>query len=81
MTTGSGSDPRRRTRRAAPTFHPVYLVFLVPFIALLWPALYSSYEPEWIGVPFFYWYQFLWLVLTALLTALVYVATRGGTDA
>jgi hypothetical protein len=58
----------------------LYLVFLIPFIALLWPALYASDQPEWIGIPFFYWYQFLWLILTALLTALVYVVTRAGTD-
>ena len=82
MTTGSGSGPRRRSdgRVSAPSFHPLYLVLLIPFVALLWPALYASYQPELAGIPFFYWYQFLWLILTAVLTAIVYAATRGGSE-
>jgi len=58
----------------------LYLVLLIPFVALLWPALYASYQPELAGIPFFYWYQFLWLILTAVLTAIVYAATRGGSE-
>ena len=82
MTTGSGSGPGRRSdgRVSAPSFHPLYLVLLIPFVALLWPALYASYQPELAGIPFFYWYQFLWLILTAVLTAIVYAATRGGSE-
>ena len=82
MTTGSGSGPGRRSdgRVSALSFHPLYLVLLIPFVALLWPALYASYQPELAGIPFFYWYQFLWLILTAVLTAIVYAATRGGSE-
>jgi hypothetical protein len=29
----------------------------------------------WAGIPFFYWYQLLWVVIGALLTAVVYFAT------
>jgi hypothetical protein len=39
----------------------------VPFIALLWVPSYNSVEPALWGVPFFYWYQFLWLIITAIL--------------
>jgi len=28
------------------------------------------------GIPFFYWYQFLWVILGAALTAIVYFANR-----
>ena len=34
-----------------------YLLFLVQFVSLLWPAFYNKLEPTLIGIPFFYWYQ------------------------
>jgi Protein of unknown function (DUF3311) len=52
-----------------------YLLLLLPFIALLWPPFYAKDEPRLGGFPFFYWYQFLWVILAALLTGLVYVMT------
>jgi hypothetical protein len=33
-------------------------------------------EPSWIGMPFFYWYQLLWVIIGAVLTAIVYFATE-----
>ena len=53
-----------------------YWLLLVPFLALAFPALYARDEPELWGFPFFYWYQFAWLVGTSLITWLVYVLTR-----
>jgi hypothetical protein len=43
------------------------LLLLVPFVALLWVPFYNSIEPAIWGIPFFYWYQFLWVVLTSAL--------------
>jgi len=48
------------------------LLLLIPFIVLLWPPLYNTYEPTFFDIPFFYWYQMLWIILTALLTIIVY---------
>jgi hypothetical protein len=53
-----------------------YLLLLVPFIIVLWPPFYNSVEPSWIGLPFFYWYQLACVILSALITAVVYMATR-----
>ncbi|MBV8911012.1 MAG: DUF3311 domain-containing protein [Gammaproteobacteria bacterium] len=53
-----------------------YLLFIVQYAAVLWPPFYNRSEPDWIGVPFFYWYQMLWVVIAAISTAVVYVATR-----
>jgi hypothetical protein len=53
-----------------------YLLLLVPFIAILWVPFYASGEPALFGIPFFYWYQFLWILISAVLTAIVYFATR-----
>ena len=52
-----------------------YLLFVVQFVAVLWPPFYNSVEPRWIGIPFFYWYQMLWVVISAVITAAIYLAT------
>jgi hypothetical protein len=82
VSTGSGSGPGKGSDRSAshPVFHPLYLLLLVPFVALLWPPFYASDQPELGGIPFFYWYQFLWLIISAVLTAVVYLVTREGSD-
>jgi hypothetical protein len=51
------------------------LLLLAPFVGVLWPY-YDSLEPRVGGVPFFYWYQFLWIGIGAVITAVVYFATR-----
>jgi hypothetical protein len=28
------------------------------------------------GVPFFYWYQLLWVLISAVITAVIYLATE-----
>ena len=50
------------------------LLLVIPFIALLFPPFYNFREPEFIGIPFFYWYQLLWIIITAIITAVVYFA-------
>lgn len=67
------------TRSTAQSTRPArgwYILLLIPFIAILWVPSYSSWEPLAFGIPFFYWYQFLWILLSATLTAVVYFATR-----
>lgn len=53
-----------------------YLLLLVPFVGLLYPPLYATEDPALFGFPFFYWYQFAWVPVTAGLTYLVYRKTR-----
>jgi Protein of unknown function (DUF3311) len=48
------------------------LLLLLPFVALLWLPFYNSIEPTIFGFPFFYWYQFLWVPVTAVLIYIVY---------
>ena len=54
-----------------------YLLFVVQFVAVLWPPFYNKLEPTWLGMPFFYWYQLLWVIISAVLTGIVYKATEG----
>jgi len=53
-----------------------YLLFVVQFIGVLWPPFYNKVEPTWLGVPFFYWYQMLWVIIAAVCNAVVYVVTE-----
>ena len=50
------------------------LLLIIPFIVLLWPPFYNVRAPEFIGIPFFYWFQLLWIIITAIITAVVYFA-------
>jgi hypothetical protein len=52
-----------------------YLLLLPPYLAMIWVASYNKVEPEWAGIPFFYWYQLLWILIATVLTAIVYFAT------
>jgi hypothetical protein len=61
--------PRRRG------WSPWYWLFVVEFVICLWPPFYNRLEPTWLGIPFFYWYQLLCVLIAAVLTAIVYFAT------
>ena len=50
-------------------------LLLLPLISL-WVPFYNRVDPQWGGFPFFYWYQLLWVLLSAFITALVYFKTR-----
>lgn len=59
--------PRNRSRPRL-----IWLLLVVPYIALLWVPFYDFRTPDLWGFPFFYWYQLLWVPVTAFLTWLVY---------
>jgi len=52
-----------------------YAVLIVPFVAVLFPQFYNTGSPTLGGLPFFYWYQLLWVVLTGLITIVVHYLT------
>ena len=54
----------------------MWVLLLLPFIGLLWVPFYNFQEPALFGFPFFYWYQLLWVLISAVITALVYVKTK-----
>jgi hypothetical protein len=53
-----------------------WLLLLVPFVAMLWVPFYNRVEPEIAGIPFFYWYQLLWIPLGALVLLPAYFGDR-----
>jgi hypothetical protein len=52
-----------------------YLLFVAQFAVVLWPPFYNKLEPTLLGIPFFYWFQLLWVFASAVFTAIVYFAT------
>jgi uncharacterized membrane protein len=40
---------------------------IAPFVAMLWIPSYNKMNPKLLGFPFFYWYQLLWVIITAVL--------------
>lgn len=53
-----------------------YIVLLLFCGLVLWVPLYNRVEPTFIGLPFFYWFQLLLVVVGAALTAIIYFATE-----
>lgn len=64
--------PRPTSRRR----HPIVLLLLIPLIAVLVPEIYNFTNPSIGGMPFFYWWQLLWVAGVAVCTGIVYLLTR-----
>ena len=71
----SGAFVNRPKRR----FHLVHLLLVVPYIAVLWPPFFNRIDPEIAGIPFFYWYQMLWIAIGALVLLPIYFAEERDT--
>ncbi|MEO6982778.1 MAG: DUF3311 domain-containing protein [Edaphobacter sp.] len=48
------------------------LLLVLPYLGLCFPQLYARSAPALWGFPFFYWYQFAWVIVTAALLGIVY---------
>ena len=48
-----------------------YWLLVIPYLAILWLPSYNRIEPRAFGIPFYYWYQLLWVVLSTLIIAVV----------
>jgi hypothetical protein len=54
---------------------PWYLLFIIEFVMVLWPPFFNRIDPALWGMPFFYWYQLLCVIIGAVITAFVYSRT------
>lgn len=50
----------------------IALCLIVPFVAMLWVGSYAKTDPAFIGIPFFYWYQMAWVLISTVLTMIAY---------
>lgn len=48
------------------------LLFLFVAVVALWVPIYNRIEPTLFGIPFFYWFQTVWILAAASATALAY---------
>ncbi|MEU2538946.1 DUF3311 domain-containing protein [Streptomyces iakyrus] len=59
-----------------PVVTPMRVVIAVclvaPFVAMLWVGSYAKTDPAFIGIPFFYWYQMAWVLISTVLTMIAY---------
>lgn len=51
-------------------------LLVIPWIAMIWVPSYNKVEPQVGGFPFFYWYQLFWVLVSAVITAIVYFKTK-----
>ena len=65
---GSGPPGARETRWS--------WLLLLPLAGTLFPPIYNTKDPELFGLPFFYWYQMVWIPISVVVTLTVYRATR-----
>ncbi len=57
----------------APAIYVITAVLLgSALVALLWVPSYAHITPTLAGIPFFYWYSLLWLVLNAVFQVAAY---------
>jgi hypothetical protein len=56
-------------------FNPWNLLLIVPLLVLVTP-LFNMDGPRLFGMPFFYWFQFLFVAVGVLSTLIVYLMTR-----
>jgi hypothetical protein len=62
-------DPKPSMRRR---MSPWALLLLLPYLGLCFPQIYARTTPTLWGFPFFYWYQFAWVILAAAIMGFVY---------
>jgi hypothetical protein len=48
------------------------LLLVLPYLGLCFPQIYARSTPALWGFPFFYWYQFGWVIAASALLAVVY---------
>lgn len=70
------SQPDKQSRRGL-NWQPWNLLLLVSLFGTLIPPIYNRREPELFDIPFFYWYQMLWIPIAVVTIVIVYRQTKG----
>jgi Protein of unknown function (DUF3311) len=55
-------------KHSAGSRRALYWLLVIPFVAVLFPSFFNYDAPALGGMPFFYWYQLLWVPITVALT-------------
>ena len=54
----------------------IAVLLSLPLWGTLLPWVYNERDPQLFDIPFFYWYQLLWIPLSVLCTLTVYALTK-----
>ncbi len=60
-----GADQPRKPRESGRHWN---WLLIVPFFGTFFPWIYNTRDPEFIGIPFFYWYQMAWVPISVVIT-------------
>ncbi|MEQ6897414.1 DUF3311 domain-containing protein [Microbacterium sp. KR10-403] len=71
----SHDTPTRGPARPGPYILAGILIAIAIVMPLLVP-MYASWDPTLWGIPFFYWYQMLWVFIASGLLGLAYLLMR-----
>lgn len=76
----TGTDQPVTPTGGRPILSPLRVVaaicVIAPFVAMLWIPSYNKTNPKLLGFPFFYWYQLLWVVITAALMVVAFQVVK-----
>lgn len=77
MSSGTSGGPQRPDRIDVPPtdrrkIAAACVCLAIPVVALMWVPSYAREDPELGGIPFFFWYQFLWVFLCSGFTWAAY---------
>jgi len=68
----NGPEPGRRPDGVPPTNYPLMvaagILLVIPIVALMWVSSYARETPKLGPFPFFFWYQFAWVLVCAAMT-------------
>ncbi len=72
------SQPRRNERDRSGTGRSVrtvvaFVLLLGECVVILVPSIYGRLTPKLFGIPFFYWFQLLWIIVGMAVTGLAYL--------
>ena len=64
-------------KRPSPGLWTLIVVILLPAVVLpLWVPLYDKTDPTLFGFPFFFWFQFALILMSAVLTSIAFVLSQ-----
>ena len=73
----SGKEPDAHpAARRGINYQPVNWLLLIPLVGTLVPWFYNYTNPTIGGMPFFYWYQLVWIPVSVVFTWIVFRTTR-----
>jgi hypothetical protein len=67
---------RPASRRSTGLWVVIVVILIPPVVVPLWVPLYDKASPTLWGFPFFYWFQFLLILCSAVLTIVAYLLSQ-----